>query len=96
MSELVDTSYGPAKPISIVGLVDLGGRVLFCTDGTVRIEHACHRRDIDQTIIVAPRLQLAEGGHRIVTELPLTVDPSILCPDCGLHGYIRSGRWVPA
>lgn len=31
---------------------------------------------------------------------PLTLSPSILCsPDkggCGLHGYIRDGRWVPA
>ena len=31
---------------------------------------------------------------------PLTLSPSIRCsPDkggCGIHGYIREGRWVPA
>lgn len=26
---------------------------------------------------------------------PLTLSPSILDPDCGLHGYIRGGRWEP-
>lgn len=27
---------------------------------------------------------------------PLTVSPSLLCQDCGHHGFIRDGRWVPA
>jgi len=27
---------------------------------------------------------------------PLTVSPSLLCPDCGDHGFIREGRWVRA
>lgn len=31
---------------------------------------------------------------------PLTLSPSILCSSekggCGLHGFIRDGRWVPA
>jgi hypothetical protein len=26
---------------------------------------------------------------------PLTLAPSIFDPDCGLHGYVRAGRWVP-
>ena len=26
---------------------------------------------------------------------PLTISPSVLC-DCGDHGFIREGRWVPA
>lgn len=26
---------------------------------------------------------------------PLTLSPSILC-ECGVHGYIRNGLWVPA
>lgn len=26
---------------------------------------------------------------------PLTLSPSILNPDCGLHGHIRGGRWEP-
>lgn len=26
---------------------------------------------------------------------PLTLSPSILDPDCGLHGHIVNGLWVP-
>lgn len=27
---------------------------------------------------------------------PLTVSPSILCPTCKDHGFIRNGKWDPA
>lgn len=27
---------------------------------------------------------------------PLTLSPSLLCRNCGDHGFIREGRWVPA
>jgi len=27
---------------------------------------------------------------------PLTLSPSLLCRQCGDHGFIRSGRWVRA
>lgn len=27
---------------------------------------------------------------------PLTLSPSTRCRACGLHGFIRDGRWVPA
>ena len=27
---------------------------------------------------------------------PLTLSPSIQCPQCGHHGWIREGKWVPA
>lgn len=27
---------------------------------------------------------------------PLHLEPSILRRECGLHGFIREGRWVPA
>lgn len=26
---------------------------------------------------------------------PLTLSPSLLCPQCGHHGWIRDGKWVP-
>ena len=29
-------------------------------------------------------------------EDPLTISPSVLCRTCGLHGFIREGRWMPA
>ena len=27
---------------------------------------------------------------------PLTLSPSLLCGACGAHGFVRSGKWVPA
>jgi hypothetical protein len=43
-------------------------------------------------------IDLASGKrHRLVSEEPLTIKPSVLCPiGCGDHGYIRDGRWVTA
>lgn len=67
-------------------------RVLFYLDGTARFEHRCDRGERG-VIICAPLLQLANGGHRIVQDDPLTITPSILCPDCGTHGFIMEGRW---
>lgn len=33
---------------------------------------------------------------RVLSEDPLTLEPSLLCRACGHHGFIRDGRWVPA
>lgn len=42
------------------------------------------------------RLHSPDGPRWVVEQLePLTLSPSILC-DCGFHGFIRDGRWVPA
>jgi hypothetical protein len=32
----------------------------------------------------------------IESEVPLTLSPSILRTNCGCHGFIRQGKWVPA
>lgn len=69
-------------------------RALFYEDGAVRIEHRCRVVD-DTQIVCAPALRLDEG-HSVVSADPLTITPSILCPDCGLHGFITAGRWSPA
>jgi hypothetical protein len=34
--------------------------------------------------------------HRLISEDPLHIEPSLLCEFCGDHGFIRDGRWVPA
>lgn len=69
-----------------------GVSTLHYQDGSIRVRHHCKTIDGDE-IWVAPALHLA-GGHRVVQANPLTVDPSILCPDCGLHGWIQDGRWT--
>jgi hypothetical protein len=33
---------------------------------------------------------------QLIQENPLTINPSILCRGCGLHGFIRQGKWVDA
>lgn len=39
-----------------------------------------------------------DAGHSWTVEQgdPITISPSLLCRDCGHHGFIRGGRWVPA
>lgn len=69
-------------------------RVLFYADGTARFEHRCDRGERG-VIICAPLLCL-DAGHVIVSRSPLTITPSILCSDCGTHGFITKGRWVAA
>lgn len=38
---------------------------------------------------------LSETRWRVISWDPLTLDPSIQC-DCGDHGHIDHGKWVPA
>lgn len=68
--------------------------LLSYADGVVSFEHVCDRgrRGV---IVCAPRLQL-EGGHTITrsdVDGPVTVQPSILCDDCGTHGFVTDGVW---
>lgn len=70
-------------------------RILFYEDGSARFEHRCDRGDRG-VVICAPALQLSGGAHRIVALDPLTISPSILCPDCNTHGFVTDGRWIPA
>lgn len=70
------------------------GRVhtLHYPDGSIRVEHTCKAIGEAQ-LVTAPALRL-DGGHVVQQEDPLTITPSILCPDCGLHGFIISGKWI--
>ena len=34
------------------------------------------------------------GSHCLLSEEPLTITPSLVCPECGDHGWIRDGAWV--
>jgi hypothetical protein len=35
-------------------------------------------------------------GHTLVSRDPLHLEPSLLWTCCGLHGWVRDGRWEPA
>lgn len=81
-------------------LVDLGADIqaAFYPDGSIGIRHTCNRSVRPQdgrTVIIAPRLQLDGAGHSVVSDQPLTINPSVGCSDCGLHGFVHDGRWEP-
>ena len=41
-------------------------------------------------------LPLGSQGWTVTQNEPLTISPSILCGNCGVHGWIREGKWVKA
>lgn len=82
-------------------------RLLTYDDGTVRFEHRCDRGERG-VIICAPALCVGPhasgplGTHTLTRndtrtrECPEgqpTVRASVLCPDCGTHGFITDGGW---
>jgi Family of unknown function (DUF6527) len=66
-------------------------------DARHRLQHHCNREGRGE-LIWAPALVERAGGHTV--DWPLngkpTVSPSVGCFDCGLHGFVRDGRWEPA
>lgn len=69
-----------------------GGRVSMWL-GDTRFAHRCDRGERG-VIRCAPLLQ---PEHTVTSaEAGPTVSPSILCPDCGTHGFVRDGKWVQA
>ncbi len=36
------------------------------------------------------------ADHQMPSRTPLHLEPSLLWPCCGLHGWVREGRWLPA
>lgn len=46
---------------------------------------------------VGPRwLAMGTGLHTVHSRDPWHLEASLLCPECGLHGWIRDGRWISA
>lgn len=68
--------------------------LLFYADGAVRVHHHCKliQGDSEDRLICAPALQIG-AGHVVMESDPVTISPSILCPDCALHGFVRASRW---
>ncbi len=83
-----------------------GGRdfeVLWLADGTgARFEHLCDRSSTGRgSIVCAPEMRFVDGldgqaHHILVSRNPVTIRPSVLCSDCGTHGFITDGQWVQA
>ena len=71
--------------------LDADRAIIFTGDGKVLFSHLCdrHERGI---LRCAPELQIGRG-HTVATRTPLTIVASILCPDCGAHGFVTDGTW---
>ena len=69
--------------------------VLRYADGSMALRHIHDRPRRGWRIVVAPLFDNRPQylGHVVITEDPLTVTPSFLCYDCGLHGHIVEGVW---
>lgn len=83
-------------------LVGLAGGLLYFRDGGIALLHLCDRGKRGR-VVCAPFLQTKTSpvrgpvGHTVTGGLgAVTVDPSVACGDCGLHGWVRSSEWVPA
>lgn len=92
--------------------VGSGHELLVMRDGSIRFAHTCdrHVRFPNRPVIpirIAPALQfgphkILDGTGHVVTirdrlGFPvIDVDPSILCDDCGTHGFVRNGLWSDA
>lgn len=48
-------------------------------------------------VVDEPQHVLPRGKEKcwtVVQREPLTVVPSILCSECGTHGFITNGQWI--
>ena len=64
----------------------------------VLVTHPCAKRGgevVQDFIPVAPYPDPVESWS-LDSRDPITMSPSIQYTCCGLHGFIREGRWVPA
>lgn len=60
-----------------------------------RFSHICTLARSGRVMRIAPLLQIGHG-HEVLSTDPLHIEASILCEDCGTHGWVRDGRWVSA
>lgn len=99
--ERVEAGDG-VQPVAWVWKVDQARQLALVgyANGEVGFSHRCNlggRAGPDFTALIAPLLQLDGGGHSITLDAGVpTVTPSILCPDCGLHGFVTEGVWRDA
>lgn len=56
--------------------------------------HRCTKYDPPRHMLGT--IDVATPIHTLMAEEPLHIEPSILCLDCGEHGFIRNGEWVSA
>lgn len=64
----------------------------------VLLTHACAKRGgeaVQDFIPVAPYPHHPSGPWTLKSRDPITLHPSVAYSCCGLHGFVREGKWVP-
>jgi hypothetical protein len=70
--------------------------LVFYSNGDVGFRHVCDRSHRNAgTLICSPLLALGAGHTITETALGVTVRASIVCADCGTHGFVTDSRWEP-
>ena len=89
--ELVD------YPANLFGVLDLGGRHFVLPNGAGGYLwwHDCAAVEHVSWGWFGPGHDKA-SEHVITAHQPLTVQGSLICEDCGDHGFIENGGWRPA
>ena len=62
----------------------------------VLLKHPCAKRGGEMTEDFIPVNYMPSKDWKLVSREPLTMEPSVAYECCGLHGFVRDGRWVPA
>lgn len=62
----------------------------------VLLVHPCAARGGQATQDFIPTKYMPGRDWELVSRDPITLSPSVDYTCCGLHGFVRDGRWVPA
>lgn len=46
--------------------------------------------------VTGPWVGASTSAHTLVSREPLHLEPSLQWNCCGLHGFVRGGKWIPA
>ena len=88
---VVEPSWSARTPIVASDAIH---HLVWWSDTKVGFEHRCDR-GARGVVICAPLLAIG-AGHQVTGVTRPTVRASVLCDDCGLHGFITDGRWADA
>lgn len=78
-----------------VHICDRGERGIIVCGPVLQTANGAHQvllRPTDSTDFLDPTLPITPGG----SVFDVTVTPSILCEDCGTHGFITNTKWKEA
>lgn len=64
----------------------------------VLLTHACAKRggEVVQDFIPVGPYPMPKDPWTLQSRDPITLSPSVHYTCCGVHGFVRNGKWVPA